>query len=89
MNGVGLTVVDILLGHRKRVTTTYAHLKDVALCDAATQAATVIARAMGYTAEPSPLSGEVSREGKSEVGPDLLRRSEQSPERARRSPFQF
>ena len=53
MNGVGLTAVGKLLGHRKRATTAiYAHLDDAALRNAATQAATVIARAMGYTAEP-------------------------------------
>ena len=52
MNGVGLTAVGKLLGHRKRATTAiYAHLDDAALRDAATRAATVIARAMGYNAE--------------------------------------
>ena len=48
-NGVGLTAVGKLLGHRERATTAiYAHLDDAALRDAAAQAATVIARAMGY-----------------------------------------
>ena len=55
MNGVGLTAVGKLLGHRKRATTAInAHLDDTALRDAAAQAAVVIARAMGYTAEPPP-----------------------------------
>ena len=54
MNGVGLTTVGKLLGHRRRGTTAiYAHLDDAALQDAAAQAATVIARAMGYRAGPS------------------------------------
>jgi len=48
MNGVGLTTVGKLLGHRRRGTTAiYAHLDDAALQDAAAQAATVIARAWG------------------------------------------
>ena len=52
MNGVGLTTVGRLLGHRQRETTAiYAHLDDTALRDAAAQAAAVIARAMGYRAE--------------------------------------
>ena len=56
MNGVGLTTVGRLLGHRQRETTAiYAHLDDDALRDAAAQAATVIARAMGYKAEAPPL----------------------------------
>ena len=56
MNGVGLTTVGTLLGHRRRETTAiYAHLDDAALRDAAAQAAGVIARAMGYRAEPPPL----------------------------------
>ena len=56
MNGVGLTTVGRLLGHRQRETTAiYAHLDDGALRDAATQVAAVIARAMGYRAEPPPL----------------------------------
>ncbi len=55
MNGVGLTTVGRLLGHRKRSTTAvYAHLDDNALQDAAAQAARVIAEAMGYEAEPLP-----------------------------------
>ena len=59
MNGVGLTAVGKLLGHRKRTTTTiYAHLDDVALRDAAAQAATVIARAMGYRAAPMLTTSE-------------------------------
>ena len=56
MNGVGLTTMGTLLGHRRRETTAiYAHLDDAALRDAAAQAAGVIARAMGYRAEPPPL----------------------------------
>ena len=56
MHGVGLTTVGKLLGHRRRESTAiYAHLDDVALQAAAAQAATVIARAMDYQAEPSPL----------------------------------
>ena len=64
MNGVGLTTVGRLLGHRKRATTAiYTHLDDVALRDAAAQAAAVIARAMGFTAEPPPLPDEADRAG--------------------------
>ena len=55
MNGVGLTTVGRLLGHRQRETTAiYAHLDDGVLRDAAAQAAAVIARAMGYRAEAPP-----------------------------------
>ena len=64
MNGVGLTTVGRLLGHRKRATTAiYAHLDDAALRDAAAQAAAVIARAMGYRAEAPPLPDEADRAG--------------------------
>ena len=56
MNGVGLTTVGRMLGHRNRETTAiYAHLDDAALWDAAAQAASVIARAMNYKAQPPPL----------------------------------
>lgn len=56
MNGVGLTTVGRLLGHRQRETTAiYAHLDDAALQDAAKQAAAVIARAMGFSVR-SPLA---------------------------------
>ena len=56
MNGVGLTTVGRMLGHRNRETTAiYAHLDDAALRDAAALAASVIAGAMNYTAEPPPL----------------------------------
>ena len=56
MNGVGLTTVGQLLGHRQRDTTAiYAHLDDAALQDAAQQASTVIARAMGFRIQ-SPLA---------------------------------
>jgi len=55
MNGVGLTTVGRLLGHRRRETTAiYAHLDDNALADAGAQAAGVIARAMGYRAAAAP-----------------------------------
>ena len=51
MNGVGLTTVGQLLGHRQRETTAiYAHLDDRALQDAAAQTAMVIAHALGYEA---------------------------------------
>ena len=56
MNGVGLTIVGRLLGHRQRETTAiYAHLDDGALRDAAGQVAVVIACAMGYKVEPPPV----------------------------------
>ncbi len=59
MNGVGLTTVGRLLGHRKRETTAiYAHLDDRALKDAAVQTATIIARSMGYKATPSAVPRE-------------------------------
>jgi len=59
MNGVGLTTVGRLLGHRKRRTTAiYAHLDDNALQGAAVQAAGLIAKAMGYKAEPPPFPEE-------------------------------
>ena len=59
MNGVGLTTVGRLLGHRQRETTAiYAYLDDGALRDAAAQVAAVIARAMGYRAEPPPVPDE-------------------------------
>ena len=49
MNGIGLTTVGCLLGHRQRDTTAiYAHLDDATLAEAAAKAATVIARAMRY-----------------------------------------
>ncbi len=49
MNGVGLTTVGRLLGHRQRETTAiYAHLDDAALYDAAAQVANVMARVMDF-----------------------------------------
>ena len=61
MNGVGLTTVGRMLGHRNRETTAiYAHLDDTALRDAAARAASVIARAMNYRAEPPPLPEEAA-----------------------------
>ena len=90
MNGVGLTAVGKLLGHRKRSTTAiYAHLDDAALSDTAAQAATVIARAMGYAAEPPPIPGEASREHTSEVGRDLLGPCQRSSEHGRRPPLRL
>ena len=90
MNGVGLTAVGKLLGHRKRATTAiYAHLDDAALRDAAAQAAAVIARGMRYTAEPPSVPGEASQGGASEVGRELLGPGEPSPERRQRPPLQF
>ena len=75
MNGVGLTTVGRLLGHRKRKTTAiYAHLDDGALRDAAAPAAAVIARAMGYKAEAPPLPDETN-------GPDTLPAAPVSPVR--------
>ena len=54
MNGVGLTTVGRLLGHRRRETTAiYAHLDDHALRGAAEQAAGRIAGAMGFRTDPS------------------------------------
>ena len=59
MNGVGLTAVGKLLGHRRRTTTAiYAHLDDATLRDTAAQAAAVIARAMGYRPAPPPAAGK-------------------------------
>ena len=70
MNGVGLTTVGRLLGHRKRRTTAiYAHLDDAALRDAAAQAAAVIAGAMGYKAAPPPLPDE-AEDGGDDATPD-------------------
>ena len=66
MNGVGLTTVGRLLGHRQRETTAiYAHLDDGALRDAAAQAAAVIARAIGYSTEPPPFPEEADAAGDS------------------------
>ena len=66
MNGVGLTTVGRLLGHRQRETTAiYAHLDDRALHDAAAQAATVIAAAMGYKATPPALPQQTAHAGHS------------------------
>ena len=90
MNGVGLTAVGKLLGHRKRATTAiYGHLDDTALRDAAAQAATVIARAMGYSAGSPPLPGKASRGDVSEVGREILGTSEQRPEGDRRPRLRF
>ena len=54
INGIGLTTVGRLLGHRQRETTAiYAHLDDRALQGAAGQTAMVIARAMAYSPQPN------------------------------------
>ena len=59
INGVGLTTVGRLLGHRQRETTAiYAHLDDCALRGAAARAAAVLAKAMGYRLELPPLPKE-------------------------------
>ena len=72
MNGVGLTTVGRLLGHRQRETTAiYAHLDDGALRDAAAQAAAVIARAMGYKAEAPSLRDDVESRDVLAAVPDL------------------
>ena len=71
MNGVGLTTVGRLLGHRQRETTAiYAHLDDGALRDAAAQAAAVIARAMSYKAEAPPLPDDAEHRDTLAVAPD-------------------
>ena len=71
MNGVGLTTVGQLLGHRQRETTAiYAHLDDRSLQDAAVHTATVIADAMGYTAAPPPLPHESVQAENAEDAPE-------------------
>jgi hypothetical protein len=72
MNGVGLTTVGRLLGHRRRESTAiYAHLDDEALQDAAARAADVIARAMGYrvTSRPAPKDSPMHVEGHANMRP--------------------
>ena len=87
---IGLTAVGKLLDYRNRVTTAvYAHLDDAPLRNAAAQAATVIARAMGYRAEPPPLPSEANWEDASEVDPELLGSGERSAERGRRRSLRF
>ena len=86
MNGVGLTTVGRMLGHRNRETTAiYAHLDDSALRDAAAQAATVIARAMNYKVEPPPLPEETAAEGVTTDPPEFMRPSAQFSSRKRRT----
>ncbi len=69
MNGVGLTTVGRLLGHRQRETTSiYAHLDDGALRDAASQAAATIACAMGYKAEAPPLAEDSTEADSADKG---------------------
>ncbi len=71
MNGLGLSTVGRLLGHRQRETTAiYAHLDDGALHDAAVQAAAVIARAMGYRAEAPPSPDETDHLDRSAAMPE-------------------
>ena len=72
MNGVGLTTVGRLLGHRQRETTAiYAHLNDRALHEAAAQAATIIAAAIGYRATPPALPQETAHTGNAIDAPAL------------------
>ena len=89
MNGVGLTTVGRLLGHRKRETTAiYAHLDDGALQDAAAQAAAIIARAMGYRAETRSAPDEPSRSDALRDGPESLTTVERAAPDANRTPRQ-
>ena len=74
MNGVGLTTVGRLLGHRQRETTAnYAHLDDRALQDAVAQAAMIITRAMGYEAPSPAVLGESGDAGHAEDSHALKR----------------
>ena len=84
MNGVGLTTVGQLLGHRNRETTAiYAHLDDGALRDAAAQVATIIARAMGYkTGSPATTSEAVEPDHAGDLRKDA--RPERAEERGSR-----
>ena len=67
MNGVGLTTVGRLLGHRQRDTTAiYAHLDEATLGDAAAHAATIIASAMRYTPRVSLAPGDTRATGSHE-----------------------
>ena len=80
MNGVGLTTVGRLLGHRQRDTTAiYAHLDDHALHAAAAQAATVIAAAMGYKATPPPLPRDTAHKGNATAADALDQSSDARP----------
>ena len=86
MNGVGLTTVGQMLGHRNRETTAiYAHLDDTALRDAAAQAASAIARAMNYKVEPPPLPEETAAEGVTTDPLEFMRPSLQISSRKRRT----
>ena len=61
---------------RSRETTAiHAHLDDTAMRDAAAQAAAVIARAMGYWAEPPPLSDVADDEDIPAVRPEFSKPS--------------
>ena len=87
MNGVGLTTVGRMLGHRNRETTAiYAHLDDTALRDAAAQAASVIARAMNYKALPPPLPEEAAANGVTTNPLEFMRPSGQVSSRGLRTP---
>ena len=88
MNGVGLTTVGRMLGHRNRETTAiYAHLDDTALRDAAAQATSVIARAMNFEAEPPPLPEEAAAKGVTTNPLELMRPSGQVSSRGLRTPL--
>ena len=88
MNGVGLTAVGKLPGHRKRAATAiYAQLDDAALRDAVAQAATVIARATDYKAAPLPLPGETNDKDTPTARPESLRPREQTAPRGQRMPL--
>ena len=64
MNGVGLTTVGRLLGHRQRETTAiYAHLDDAALYEAAAQVANVMARAMDFNDTAPGLPDDKEKDG--------------------------
>ena len=88
MNGVGLSTVGQLLGHRQRgATAIYAHLDDGALRDVAALAAAVIARAMGYRAEPLPLPDEAERRDASPAMPEFSSPRRQTAPEGKRTPL--
>ncbi len=87
MNGIGLTTVGRLPGHRKRETTAiYAHLDDGALQDAAAQTAAIIARAMGYRAETRSAPDEPGRPDALRDGPEFLTTIERATPDAKPTP---
>ena len=88
MNGVGLTTVGRLLGHRQRETTAiYAHLDDGALRDAAARAAGVIARAMGYRAVPPPVPDDAKGGDAPAVVPEFPKPKTPTPPAGVRTPL--